>query len=205
MGLLKDPHYWGRAINRIEKIMPIEGEVVDLRTAAQILREACRVFSDLVDDPDFEKDAMQAQQLGSQAAKDLAAIDPDFSDFLKGFRRAETHVLMQSGVDMDLIEKILADVDELLDDRSFTQDCDRLGDKIRIMRDQCCRYAREPKRLGPADSEFVGEVKSAVIGIGIVGVDLGTLYTFPAVGEIIVGESILIGAAKCRRLLKRMW
>lgn len=205
MGLLKHPTYWGRVINRIEGSMPMPGEVISTAMAKHILRLACLAFSDLVEDPEFEKDVAEAEQRGMKAAGSFPTADAEFREFLDTFRKAEARVLIQSGVSMDVTERILADIDDLLRAEDSIRDSERLGDKIRVMRTQCCRLVQEPASLDPVDGEFIADVKSAVTGVGIVGIDLGGIYVLPEMGDAIAGTSIAYGAAKCRKLLRRMW
>jgi len=205
MGILKDPQYWGRVISRIEERRALtRGDVMPREDAVAVMQEACRAFSDLVEDPDFEADLRECVEVGRRATQGMPREGEEFERFVQRFRDVEEEVLRQSGVNEGATIHVADELSGLLgviDDFDF----DRVEGKIRLIRDVCCRYAKDPEFAQNPQPELAEDALEALKGIAIVGVDIGIMTQTGEVGDTFIGMSVGVGLNKCRALLRRMW
>ncbi len=172
--------------------------------AVAVMQEACRAFSDLVEDPEFEADLLESVELGRRAAQQMPREGEDFERFVRRFREVEEEVLRQSGVSERATVHVADELSSLLgmiDDFDF----DRVDGKIRLVRDICCRYARDPAFAQNPQPELAEDALEALKGIAIVGVDIGVMTQTGEIGDTFIGMSVGVGLNKCRALLRRIW
>lgn len=183
-------------------------------SAVSVTRIGCRALTDLVEDPDFRKDLAAVANIGwiwvngtsssgQKSATNKSRL-PEFTDFLEVFKRAEEQILLKSGVDMDATARIISEIDSVMAGVNQT-DFERLPDKIAHMRSFVCSRAVDPEYSAHPDLTLGKDIANAVMGIGIMGVDLGVVTVTEEILDTIVSSSLGFGAAKCRDLISRIW
>lgn len=114
MGLLLNDRYWARIANLIFELRPLPGNAIDRDKAVKLLEIACKAFTDLVNDPDFEQDMEECVRMGEQARQNAPTLPEEFQSFASAFRDAEAEVLTKAGVDFDATIDICEGLTDLL-------------------------------------------------------------------------------------------
>lgn len=205
MGKLLDEKYWGRVLSRVDERRPINRQVVMPREdCVVILEEACRAFTDLVEDPDFEADLQSAAQAGLAAMDNIPAEIGPFTDFVRELADVERRTFRQAAVEEEATIRIVGELTGLLRDIR-KDDFEGVSEKIRAVQKTVCHYARDPDYRGDPRPDLIADVARATAGISAAGLDLAAIAKSGPVAGALIGNSIGAGYVMCRPLIRRIF
>lgn len=205
VGLLFNDHYWARIANLVFQLRPLPGSSINRDDAVQLLEIACKAFSDLTRDSDFETDLQECVKIGEEARQNAPTLPEEFEAFTSAFRDAELEVLTKAGVDLDATIAICEELTDLLKTPYDPADFERLPDKINILQQRICTHAKDPNYRNDMESELIDDVGDALIGVAAVSIDgVAVSQTGPALG-LLIGQSVGVGILKLKKILQRWW
>ena len=205
MVILLNDRYWARIANLVFELRPLPGNTIDRDKAVKLLETACKAFTDLVNDPDFEQDMEECVRMGEEARQNAPTLPEEFQSFASAFRDAEAEVLTKAGVDFDATIDICEGLTDLLKIPYDPSDFDRLPDKISIIQQRICAHAQDPAYRNDIERALLDDVRDALIGTAAISIDAAAVtQTGPALG-LLIGQSVGVGFVKFRKILKRWW
>jgi len=191
----------------------MQGKPMPAEHAIEILKIACRSFTDLTDDKNFDADIAAAITMAHDVQKTRERALPEFGGFIDEFVRAEKNVLLQAGVDMTTTEDILKSISDLSKELSIENaHLQRLSEKIKFCQKLSCR-GHDQIKLMDATRPIWQDVLLATRGVALIGIDVGGVAaaagTFSAPGAAaaaaVLGTSVDYGARAVWKAIKGHW
>lgn len=181
MGLLLNREYWANVTNQIFRLRPSPGKVMKIEDANAIHEIACRAFTDLYQDKEFDKDIEYAKSLAKEADSLRDSVYSGFANFVDEMNRAERNILFQSGVYEEICVKVFTEIDRLaIDIKSKYDHLDQLDGQIGVCRQIICK-AYEAEDLNSKHDPLWKEFLHGTMGLALIGIDAGTPIAVEAV------------------------
>ncbi len=203
MGLLRESEYWSARANELFAQRSRPGIPMSVRDAEKILNIACKAFTDLIHDPEFENDIQLAIEVGIKARESVESAG-DFRRFVEEFKRAEHEILLKSGVDDLAAAELLSEIEDLGDIiRDPRKNFEFLPQKLEFCQKLACKNAGDVetnRQNNEIRTSRVKDTKKALTGTVIIAVDIGvSAATLPA---LYAGVSVGVGVAFVHDALK---
>jgi hypothetical protein len=217
MGLLFDAQYWANVANEMYAERPVPGRSLPRDATAKFLQLPCTALNDLLKDDAFSGDLGRMTEIVRQSGGRPSVSSESFKGFLREFLRAETALLLQSGMDFDCATDIVDELRRVVHwvDRIGFNEVGNLPGHLTMLRDKVCAAATSEARTYADEvrSHSYWRVVKACAAIAADGaISLGTLLIDPLVlgpltAEMVGGTSIggalmMIGSA--RSLIERL-
>ncbi len=180
MGALLDAGSWANIANGMWKLGPSSRQLILNDNVDKFLDIFCRSFKTLLSDQQIHNDLEIVRDLASQGANRLSTIDQP-SEFIEKFKRAESAILLQSGVNLDVVVDIISSINDLLDDEIPAESTDHIIGGITRVHHDVCGILKH--KLGPIE-HVVHHTWQLVKGVSLIGINAG------AAANVAAGEGV---------------
>jgi hypothetical protein len=173
MGLLLDSAFWAHVTGEMWRIRSIPHTVMSRESTVTFLGVACKALDDLLRDPTFDTDMYRTASIFDQQGPKVSLHDAvELGQFLDEFSRAETTLLLASGINFACAVDI---VEELRRVAHFTKQTSpdavfQLRERLGPLRDITCNAAKA-EAADIASGTKSRSIWQAIKGWAAVGID----------------------------------
>lgn len=184
MGILCDAGYWANVANAMWGFRPPSGKLLTHDDAGKFLDIFCHSLTELMSDKNIYNDLEILRDAASREINPLNTT-AQLQLFIEEFKRAEASLLLQSGVNFDVVADIIASINEIFRGGMPVGTTDHIIEDLRRTHHDVCGILRH--KLGPIE-HVTHHTWQIVKGVSLIGIDAGAAATAATIGEVVGGS-----------------